>query len=265
MEIKKENNQYYGRYIERGVSDLANHRPIINHENFNFTQAEIEEMNNDILSLTNYFHSDHINYIGNHTGNADGDLIVDEEIVEIKYTNGSMGTYLNASMNYLTKLGLISYTEYLQKEGYYDNLIELGITPNFNNISPVSKEQSSIIRKTNPVIYETISAIELQYRISYVNMVYNYLNDNPDKRYIFIKDMITKMASNKETPDRLVVFSHSHKWIREFKKTEILSLVRDDSFILSGITIKIPGVHFTFGWQNGTGLNNPTIRVFLEG
>ena len=135
MEIKKESNQYYGRYIERGVSDLANHRPIINHENFNFTQAEIEEMNNDILSLTNYFHSDHINYIGNHTGNADGDLIVDEEIVEIKYTNGSMGTYLNASMNYLTKLGLISYTEYLQKEGYYDNLIELGITPNFNNIS----------------------------------------------------------------------------------------------------------------------------------
>ena len=96
-------------------------------------------------------------------------------------------------------------------------------------------------------------------------MVYNYLNDNPDKRYIFIKDMITKMASNKETPDRLVVFSHSHKWIREFKKTEILSLVRDDSFILSGVTIKIPGVHFTFGWQNGTGLNNPTIRVFLEG
>ena len=38
MEIKKESNQYYGRYIERGVSDLANHRKKNNNKNLNFTQ-----------------------------------------------------------------------------------------------------------------------------------------------------------------------------------------------------------------------------------
>lgn len=43
------------------------------------------------------------------------------------------------------------------------------------------------------------------------------------------------------------------------------SYLVNDNLALSGGTIKMYGVHFTIAWQNGTGLNNPTIRVFLEG
>ena len=32
----------------------------------------------------------------------------------------------------------------------------------------------------------------------------------------------------------------------------------------SGSTFKFNGFHTTIAWQNGTGLNNPTIRVYLD-
>ena len=88
---------------------------------------------------------------------------------------------------------------------------------------------------------------------------------NAEARLQFIKNLITKEVSNKNMPDRLIVFNHDTKWIREFNKQDILTRLVDDNLILSGGTIKMYGVHFTIAWQNGTGLNNPTIRVFLEG
>ena len=89
--------------------------------------------------------------------------------------------------------------------------------------------------------------------------------NNTEARLQFIKNLITKEASNKSMPDRLIVFNHDTKWIREFNKQDILTCLVNDNLALSGGTIKMYGVHFTIAWQNGTGLNNPTIRVFLEG
>lgn len=265
MKIAREYNQYYGRYIERGIVDYTNNLPIQNYEEFAFPTEHIKTMNNDIAIIANYLNSSNIRYIGNHTANEDGDLVVDNTIVELKYTDGSLGTYFNTSTEFVKYIGFTTFSEYLKSQGYYNDLIQLGVEVNINNVSPVSMATSKDIRHNNPELYKQIIGIEKDYRLRYVALLYQYLISNNEARLQFIKNLITKEASNKNMPDRLIVFNHDAKWIREFKKQDILTRLEDNNLALSGGTIKMYGIHFTIAWQNGTGLNNPTIRVFLEG
>ena len=264
MKILREHNQYYGRYIERGIADYANNLPIQNYEEFAFPADHIENMNSDIDIITNYLNTTNIQYIGNHTANENGDLIVDDAVVELKYTDGSLGTYFNTSTEFVKYIGFTTFSEYLKSQGYYNDLNQLGVEVNFNNISPVSMATSKNIRHNNTELYRQIIDIEKVYRLKYVALLHQYLTSNIEARLQFIKNLITKAASNKNMPDRLIVFNHDAKWIKEFNKQDILTRLVDDNLTLSGGTIKMYGVHFTIGWQNGTGLNNPTIRVFLE-
>lgn len=265
MKITREHNQYYGRYIERGTADYVNNLPIRNYEEFAFPINHIETMNDDISIIANYLNSANVQYIGNHTTNENGDLVVDNNIVELKYTDYSLGTYFNTSTEFIRHIGFITFSEYLKSQGYYDDLSHLGIEVNFNNVSPVSMAVSKNIRHNNPELYKQIIDIEKDYRLRYVSVLYRYLMNNTEARLQFIKNLITKEASNKSMPDRLVVFNHNTKRIREFNKQDILNCLVNNNLTLSGGTIKLYGVHFTIAWQNGTGLNNPTIRVFLEG
>ena len=265
MKIAREYNQYYGRYIERGIADYANNRLIQNYEDFAFPIEHIKTMNSDIKVIANYLNSSNVQYIGNHTANANGDLIVDNAIVELKYTDGSLGTYFNTSTEFVKHIGFTTFSEYLKSQGYYDVLSQLGIVVNMNNISPVSMAVSNYIRHNNPELYKQVIDIEKDYRLRYVTLLYQYLIDNNEARLQFIKNLITKEASNKNMPDRLIVFNHDTKWIREFNKQDVLIRLVDNNLTVSGGTIKMYGIHFTIAWQNGTGLNNPTIRVFLEG
>ena len=265
MKIARNDNQYYGRYIERGVADHNNNLPIQNHESFAFPLDHIETMNSDVCAIVNYLNAENIQYIGNHTANENGDLMVDGQVVELKYTDGSLGTYFNTSTEFIKHIGFITYSEYLKAEGYYDELIGMGIDANTNNVSPVSMPMSKDIRHTKPELYKQVIAVEKTYRLNYVMSLYQFLIDNNEARLQFVKNLITKEASNKNMPDRLIVFNHANKWIREFNKQDILTRLDNDGLSVSGGTIKMYGVHFTIAWQNGTGLNNPTIRVFLEG
>lgn len=265
MKIAREHNQYYGRYIERGIANYANNLPIQNYENFAFPIEHIETMNSDISIIANYLNSSNVRYIGNHTANEDGDLMVDGNIVELKYTDGSLGTYFNTSTEFIKHIGFNTFSEYLKSQGYYNDLSQLGVIVNVNNVSPVSIAISKDIRYNNPELYKQIINIEKDYRLRYVASLYEYLINNNEARLQFIKNLITKEASNKSMPDRPIVFNHNAKWIREFNRQDILTRLGNDNLILSGGTIKMYGVHFTIAWQNGTGLNNPTIRVFLEG
>ena len=265
MKIARNDNQYYGRYVERGVADYTNNLPIQNHEGFAFPVDHIETMNGDVCAIANYLNAESIQYIGNHTANEDGDLMVDGKVVELKYTDGSLGTYFNTSTEFVKHIGFMTFSEYLKAEGYYDELTGMGVGVNTNNVSPVSMLVSKDIRHNSPDLYKQIVAVEKTYRLNYVMSLYQFLTENNEARLQFVKNLITKEASNKNMPDRLIVFNHANKWIREFNKQDILTRLDNDGLSVSGGTIKMYGVHFTIAWQNGTGLNNPTIRVFLEG
>ena len=265
MKIARNDNQYYGRYIERGVADYSNNLPIHNHEGFPFPVEHIETMNVDVRIIADYLNAESIQYIGNHTANENGDLVVDGEVVELKYADGSLGTYFNTSTEFIKHIGFTTFSEYLKAEGYYDELTNIGVEININNVSPVSMSVSKDIRHNNPELYRQIVAVEKSYRLNYVMSLYQFLIENNEARLRFVRNLITKEASNKNMPDRLIVFNHVNKWIREFNKQDILTRLDNNDLSVSGGTIKMYGVHFTIAWQNGTGLNNPTIRVFLEG
>ena len=75
--------------------------------------------------------------------------------------------------------------------------------------------------------------------------------------------MITKNASGKHIPKRLIVFNRSKETITEYTREKLTKLTENDIIELNGYSITFGGVRVTFAWQNGTGLNNPTIRVFI--
>lgn len=264
MIIKKEANQYYSRYIERGVSDLSYNKNIVNYENYPFSINEIKTMNEDITKIVAYINKSNINYIGNHTANANGDWEINNTIIELKYTSGNNGTYFNTSTEYIKLLGFIGYSQFLKNAGYYSYLKTLGLEVNDNNVSPVSIAVSKKVRYSKENIYAEIKEQEARYRDTYMQLLYQFLLDNPNKCLKFIYDMITKEASGKSMPDKIIIFNHETKNIREISKQSLLNIINNKSILRSGSTITINNVKFTFAWQNGTGLNNPTIRVFLE-
>ena len=51
MKIDKENNQYYGQFIEEAINSIINQTEIKNTTNFFFTDEEIEEMTQDAKDI----------------------------------------------------------------------------------------------------------------------------------------------------------------------------------------------------------------------
>ena len=133
----------------------------------------------------------------------------------------------------------------------------------YDNLSPVSAKEGSVWSKENPLAYEELIAIEAKARDAYVTQVFNYLMEDESRIKYFAQQMLTKETSGKHTPDSVIIYHYNTDKLVEFTKEEILSM-SNSTMIRSGSTFKFNGFHTTIAWQNGTGLNNPTIRVYLD-
>lgn len=264
MKISKANNRHYGQYFEQAIESTINKEEISNKTGFKFPKEDIELMNKHSKILSDYLSAEKATRVGQKTSNESCDLLVDGCEIEIKYVGSGAGTYFNTSMEYVTNIGFISYHDYLLHTGYLAKLKKcFGDMVSLENISPVSNANSSIIRKEYPDIYNKFSAWEGRIREVYVKKFFEFLVSNPQARATFISDMITKDASGKHIPDRLIVFNHSNETIVDYTKEDLTSISKNDIIELSGYSIKFGNAKATFAWQNGTGLNNPTIRVFI--
>jgi hypothetical protein len=98
----------------------------------------------------------------------------------------------------------------------------------------------------------------------------NYFKNNPEKLYQFYIDMINKVTARmnstqiKTVPDRFLVFNYNKKSISDInisalKKAETIESIKSTPL---GMVLN-DNVRFAFSWQNGAGLNNPTIRVYI--
>ena len=267
MKILKENNQYYGEYIERAVNVAINKKSFndINLINFNFSDEEIKEMNNDVLILCNFINGSESKYVGRETSNKSADLIVDGKEIELKYVKSGKGTYYNTTLDYVKTIGFKSYHDYLLEYGYITLLKEkFGDMVSLVNSSPVSIKNSSFIRHSMKKDYKEILPIEEEIRCKFCFDFYNYLIKNPEKKIQFINDMVSKNNSNKNIPDKLIVFNHSSKKIICFTKENIESLIDYDNLKPTKKGLVFGDIQIQFGWQNGNGLSNPTIRVFIK-
>lgn len=264
MKIKKEDNQYYGKYFEQAICNIINKEKIINITGFDFSTSEIEELNADAQMVADYLKADYAEYLGEHTRSSNCDLLIDGKEIELKYVSQGSGTYYNTSLNYInSELGFTSYSEYLKKHNVLFFLERTFGEKVYKNISPISNSESSFFRHKKPKSYEILQRLEKEARKEYVKDLYNFLSNNPTLLQKFINDMISKKTSNKDIPETILVFNNQTKKILTISKDTLVSFVKNKTFNYTDCGFVFDNFRVQFGWQNGTGLNNPTIRVFI--
>lgn len=264
LNIQKAYNQYYGQYMEEAVTAIINNQEIPNNvKDYTFQQWEIDIMNEDAKAIANYLNATTAIYTGRQTSNQSCDIIIDNREIELKYSK-SNGTYYGTSVSFFDSYGLTSFKEFLINYGVLDFLSQFFGDKVYNNLSPVDKKEGSIWRKENPELYEQLKKIEAIAREAYVEYVFNYLIEDESHIEDYVRKMLTKEASGKHIPDSIIVYHYDTDEIVEISKKEIMSMTRNLSISRNGYTFKFSGFHTTIAWQNGTGLNNPTIRVYFD-
>lgn len=259
---EKRENRNVAAYVEQAVVAIINHEPIVNNTDYDFPMEVVEKINSDAQEIANSLGGTNASYIGNQTKNTNGDIVIDGKIVELKYVSCGKGTYLNTTMDYFyTELGFPSYGEYM-KEEILPWLSQFFGDKVYKNLSPVSKEESSIFQKTEN--YKILKQMDKKARTKYVADLYNLFVASPEKLAKFISDCITKKAAGKEPPDTLVIYDYSSNKMTIIDKKHIQDLVKNKTFRKTSLGLVFDGFRVQIGWQNGAALNNPTIRVFIK-
>lgn len=269
----KENNQFYGKYFECCVVNVINqaNEELYKESYVDFTPKELQDMKQDAEQLALYLNANKAEYIGNLTVNAKGDIFLPEsqESIEIKYVSSGKGTYWNTSLTYFEKFGF-NFQQYFHDFNLITTLKNLfgeNVQISDKNKSPVSKESSSYIRHNFSDEYEKqIVPLDEQMREAFVKDLALFFQNNPQATKELINDVLLKnSATNKKgKPDRLIVYNYNTKKIIDFNWEKIFSDANVNTDIQAtkkGLIIN--NIRIAIGWQNGNGLNNPTLRVFL--
>ena len=270
-------NQYFGKYFEIAIVEKCNNNMNIPNphdyedvKDYNFTEQDLIVLNEQAKRVQQYIGTVSTAIrVGNHTVSGVGDILIDNTItMEVKRVSAGSGTYHNTSVYYFSEFGF-NFKDYMASfklretiEKYFPE-----INVSYKNNSPVNQENSHIIRHSNhKEDYEKIKEIDEEMRLQFVKDIVNFFRNHPDKAQIFYKDMIEKrkISQQKETiVDRFIVYNYNKDTINEINLNDIKTnpintiYINDFGFCLGGLRIQI-------GWQNGNGLNNPTIRVFLK-
>lgn len=262
-------NQYYGKFRECCVVAHLNNSSVEYNENYTFTPEEEKTLFDEAGLIANYLGNHTAIYLGNQTTNESGDILLDNgETIEIKSVSTGTGTYYNTSIYYLSKFGF-DFKQYMTDYGLYDAIEQsFGSMVNVSrkNNSPVNMSSSSFIRHNYESEWkEKIVPKDETMRMKFTQDVADYFTQNPDKVYEFISDMLNKNSSTskKSSPDRMIVLNYNKGTVREidlknFKENISTNIRVTDKGLVVG------NVRIALSWQNGVGLNNPTIRVYLE-
>lgn len=260
---KREENQYFGKYFENAICCVINNEPFFNPTEFEFTEEELTQLQNDAKVAAKYLGGKVAKWVGNETANKDCDIILDGKHLEVKRVTGGTGTYFNTSIYYFEKFGF-NFKDYLNKYGIYEAIEKIGYKPNRKNNSPVAPKISSEIRHKHKDEYEkyVLPADEIT-RSYFQNDIINYFNNNNEAALEFFMDMLNKNSktSKKGKPDKIIVFNYKKQDIFELDVKEFFAT--KTKFRYCDKSIIINNIRFSLSWQNGLGLTNPTIRVFL--
>lgn len=262
---EKSKNQYYGKAFEYLICQFHNNGEISNLYPNEIEKKDFQELCNQAQNFLRLIPScqEPFVWIGNHTYDANCDIMMGAQKVEIKHLSNGTGTYLNTSLENIVKYGFVSYYSYMEKYGLYDVLNSFWGNVSHNG-SPLSVEEAKNFMKTHPKEYKIIQQKEKEIRRQYVADLYQYFLDNPQKLTCFLQDCLSKNISNKETPDIILIYNYKKNTVLSFEREEICNRVENQEFKNAGLSFVFSKMRIAFGWQNGAGLNNPTIRVFLK-
>ena len=271
-------NQYYAEAFEIAVCRYLRVDRLSDLEFPSISSDDMLDIFDDAKTIAGIIHHTYGNgnyvYTGRSTNSQLGDITTpDGATIELKYINGrSSGTYQNTSISYFETLGFQSYQSFLLKHGYYNflrNILPGSIVPNESNSSPVTMQESRVIRHAYPNVAKKIASFEQQIRKQYVhaigdtivsrNLVSRIADDMLEKRK-------TSDGTNKGTPDTIIIYDYQNDKYRIITSAELSNACHNSTTVTyNGTALVIGGIiRLQVGWQNGNGLNNPTIRVFLR-
>lgn len=259
--MERKMNQYTGKAFELLICAALNGETPENKILENL--PDLAEIKSDVNEFLKVFGTpEKVEWLG---GNyfAECDLIADGKKIELKYTSGGNGTYYNTSIYTMVEYGF-DYREYLWTFGIY-NTIALVPKVSVNNKlgSPVSHEDSLYIRNNFPDIYKQISEKEAECRRQFVKDIYYYFSKNFNIFIDFLNKMLRKNTKC-GLPDTIYVYNYKKKETKVIEISDLLKISSNFSLELRGNSLKYGNIRITFGWQNGNGLNNPTVRIFID-
>lgn len=291
----KSENDLYGEAFEKLlVNKLGGHVKItpaeaklISPEDVDIAAAAIKKEFKNIRS---------VQHIGPAVKNESGDIKVNGKNVEVKYVGQGHGTYWNTSMeafiNMFPNSNIKSYTrtkDFDAVRKYLDRVYkeyEMDIDV-FSNTSPVpsSKKFKEFRRlfdrkaydmdtletlkdefgnEYQNILFDELTELELPIRQKWVKSIIKYFENNPEEVIRLYNIILTKAASDKQTPDYYLVYNYTNKTA---EITSAMDLATDDIKLKTSdedtVSFIVGNFRLTFAWQNGTGLSNPTVRAFI--
>lgn len=268
----REKNSKDGFAFEKCFVDFANHVKT-------YSKPIVEDARTAFYDLQEKIKFKDTKLIGDKTKNQLGDVLLDDNVsLELKYVNSGNGTYHNTTINYWHYVfGLPLYIDFLDKEGYFDYLDSLNLGEdlqyNKNNSSPFNVKQSKIIRHNMESVYNLITKAEIPIRKKYTDEICLKLLEKNNLQTL-VYDMIYKVKFTKNAtkehkgiPNNVLVFNRSTNSCSFQEREDIMKYIKKNNFnfkkTMNGLIIDNK-ITLQNGWQNGTGLNNPTIRVFIN-
>jgi len=277
MANKKSDNQWYGKGSEQAIVIVKKSLPQINPYPEHIPDSDWSKILHYALNFVREYEKRYgeittIEWIGNKTNTADGDLLINKEIIEIKFVEtDSNGTWFNTTLfNTKNRYGLPkTYKDYMVEDGLYKALAEhFGEHLNYENNSPISQELASFTEKNEKEWYKNYTNAEKRTRVRFTKDFFNYLKDNPEMERQFVIDAVTKSICNKQIPDKLVVFNYAKGTIKDVYSKEQLMKLYDNGKVTMTSRQKLGfyagKIRIAIGWQNGGGLNNPSIRGYIK-
>ena len=258
----KASNQYFGKDFEKVVYKKISgiELPLSGRTN-DFLDVLNEDADNIATLIKDIIKIDSVDYTGDDTVKETADIKINNEPIEIKYVSSGSGTYFNTSLSILEEYGLKSFKDfdfpirkYLEK--FFGDKV-------YKNISPVTIKESSWFRHNFEPEFEKLKEIDKEVRKQYVEYICSFFENNKNIMCDFCSDMLNKRTKSNGGPNYIFVFNHEN--LNKFFMTKKEVLDKNKNILTkSDLGFKIGDVRFQISWQNGAGLNNPTIRVFLE-
>ena len=250
----KSNNRINGKLFEEAFSIVAagkysSKNPYMKEAKIAFKKSKKYLVSSKIVKRT-----------GNKVKACNGDILIKNQSIEIKRVSSGRGTYLNTSISALEKYGAPAFygqksREYLSK--FYGQEV-------YDKYSPLTHEQSKDFRHNHANEYKELTALDKEERKDYVTTVYNYFVNNPDICKQFFSDILNKNISNKKAPDVMIVYNYKKNSTEVLTKDNIFSFNGENKLKKTDLGLSYGNIRVQFGWQNGNGCNNPTLRVFLD-
>ena len=272
MANKKADNQWYGKGFEQSIEGVFN-----NKETLELKKTPTESAKKLAIDAQSYIKQYNVLvepmktciWTGEHTRNADGDLIVNGHNDEVKRVETGKGTYVQTSWSVMeNKFGLdyFNVQNYMTQNGCYDMLAERYGENKISrvNCSPVNSTMSKTIQ-ANKEFYIPYKEYEKESRKVLNKLFCDQLKSDINFRKKILMEFVTKSVSDKHMPDYYIVYNYKlDKITFIYTKEQLLEMAQDLTFKPTDLGFVIGNYRFAVGWQNGAGLYNPTVRCYIR-